>query len=446
MPLSRVLTGHLVFTVLNAVLFANLTWLMPMLVRLHFGSDDARWKDWQTTFITAAIPTFLLCSVFWGELLRRVSLRRYLVIYWLVTVFPLGCVALVNSYGQLLGCHVVSSIGLAGWAPLNGKLLKHFYSDAIRGRMFGLLNAAQLASGIAAVFLVGRWLETEAGAFRVFFIVAPLVQLAGMGVLAWLVRHTQADGPVRAARPRTWSALLEPVLHMGATLRADRMFLRYEIAFMTYGAAYMFCEALLPVLATDRFGMGYETFSHSTQLVRQVATLAMIVPMGWLLDRIGPVRTSGISFGVLAGYPLLLLLAHGTWGVGLASGVYGFALAGVMMGWMLGPVTLAPSPERVPEYVAIHTTLVGVRGLLCQGFGMLLYKLTGGFAWPLVLSALAFLFAAGQMWRLQGLGSARASVDVNWPVSPARPADLPAASDPTPRAEPARCNDDGGAS
>ncbi|GAB4267278.1 MAG: hypothetical protein Kow0013_17080 [Pararhodobacter sp.] len=398
---STVLAVHVVFTVLNAALFGNLVWLVPMLVRLHFV-PDGQWRDWQTTLVTTAVPTLLIFSIFWGELLRRTALPRYVVYWWLATVFPLLWLALARNYWQLLALHVVACIGQAGWMPLYGRLLKHFYPDAIRGRAFGVLNAARLGGGLAAIYLVGTWLESDADAFRVYFPVAVGIQVVGTGVLLWLIRRTGAADAPRESTGRAWSALLEPVLHMGRTLRTDHTFRRYELAYMTYGAAFMVCDALLPVLGTDQFHMGYGDYAHSTQLTRTLVMLIMIIPLGWVLDRLGPVRTSGFAFGVLAIYPVGLLLARGAVGVGLASSIYGVGLAGVMMGWMLGPVSLAPSADTVPRYVAIHATLVGVRGLVFQGLGMSLYKATGSFALPLLLAAAAFVWAAGQMWQLQG--------------------------------------------
>jgi hypothetical protein len=122
-------------------------------------------------------------------------------------------------------------------------------------------------------------------------------------------------------------------------------------------------------------------------------------------------RTSGISFGVLAFYPILLLLAEGPRGVGVASTVWGIGLGGVMMGWMLGPVALARRKEDVPAYSGIHATLVGLRGVVFQGLGMLLYQLSGVFGLPLIMAALLFATSAVMMWmlhqwsRLQGGGA-----------------------------------------
>ena len=395
-----VLAGHLVYTLLSALLFANTTWLIPLLVRLHFGSADPYWKDWQTTLVTAAVPICMMLSIFWNALLRRSTLRTYLLVWWLVAVLPLGCLALVQNYWQLLACHVLAAAGLGGTSPLGGKLLQHFYSVATRGRIYALLNVATLGGGLASAFVVGAWIERNPHAFRLYFPIAAGLQLVGIAILLGLARVTRMADEIAAVTKGSWSALLRPVLHMGATLRADHTFLRFERAFMTYGAAYMLCDALLPVLATAKLGLRYEDYALSTQVVMRGMCLLAILPMGWLLDRMGPVRTSGVAFAVLAAYPLLLLTAGGPGGLGVANMAYGLGLAGVQMGWMLGPVMLAGSPEKVPHYVAIHATLVGVRGIVFQGLGMLVYKLTGSFTWPLAAAAIAFVWAAVQMRQL----------------------------------------------
>jgi hypothetical protein len=93
---------------------------------------------------------------------------------------------------------------------------------------------------------------------------------------------------------------------------------------------------------------------------------------------VGPVRTSGLAFGTLAIYPVLLLVicraagGGAPWGataLTAANVVFGLGLTGVLLGWTLGPVALAGSPEKVPHYAAIHATLVGVRGLVLSGPG-----------------------------------------------------------------------------
>ena len=295
---------------------------------------------------------------------------------------------------------MLATAGLGGATPINGKLLKHLYADAHRGRIYALLNVVTLGGGIASAYLVGAWIEQNPHAFRLYFPIAAVLQLAGIAILLGLARLTRMTDELAAVTKGFWRTLLRPVLHMGATLRADRTFLRFERAFMTYGAAYMLCDALLPVLATAKLGLRYEEYALSTQVVMRAVCLLAILPMGWLLDRLGAVRISGLAFAVLAVYPLLLLVAGGSVGLGVANSAYGLGMAGVQMSWLLGPVMLAGDAEKVPHYVAIHATLVGVRGVVFQGLGMLLYKLTGSFTWPLVAAAAAFLWAAVQMQQL----------------------------------------------
>jgi hypothetical protein len=67
---------------------------------------------------------------------------------------------------------------------------------------------------------------------------------------------------------------------------------------------------------------------------------------------------------------------------------------------MLGPVSFAPTPDKVPQYVAIHATFVGIRGKIFQGLGVLIYSLTGSFAIPFVVAAGAYAWSSWQMFSL----------------------------------------------
>lgn len=406
----RILFWHVVATLLIST-GAGVLWMLPLLALRIFRAGD-----WQLLAITAAGPTLLTASIFWNQLLGRMPLRRYLLLYWLVAIFPLALVALAQHYALVLLFHVIAAIGAAGWSPLSGILLKRFYPDHVRGRAFGIVSVATIASSIAAAAGIGRWLDADPQAFRIYMPLAALVQGAGILLLMRLVgRCPPAPAEPRAAGP-LWRAVVGPLAHLRRVLAADRVFFHYEVAFMTYGVGWMICNALLPLLVERNLALDYAEFSQTTLVATNLAMLVLLVPMGWLLDRLGAARTCALAFALLCIYPLGLLFAAQPLHVAAASAMYGVAMAGVHMGWMLGPVTLAPSAERVPEYVAIHTTLVGLRGIVAQGLGMALYKLSGSFAAPLLIAAGAFVWAALRMWRLHADMPARA------PQSPPPPA------------------------
>ena len=391
---SRVLAAHILAAVFIQAVWFSLSSMMAVVARKRFNADD-----WQSVFITATVPTVMVLSIFWGEVLRRVGIRRYLLIHWATTMIPIAVASLSLNFWFLFGCHVLAAVGTAGWSPLSGDLLRKFYGESYRGRAFGLINAAIFSGMMVATFAFGRALDANQNAFRVFFPAAALLYAVGVLLLRRLVRATGDDRPDGSPPPEPLSlrSLIDPILHMRAVLREDRVFLQYEAAFMTYGVGWMICNALLPVLATDRLHMTYTEFAASTQVVYPLCMLLFTFPVGWLSDKIGPAKISCYSFALLLFYPIGLLGAETVSQVALATVVYGIAMAGVQIGWMLGPVSLAPTPDKVPQYVAIHTTLVGIRGIVAQFVGMFLYRLTGSFAVPFLVAVGAFLWAAVQM-------------------------------------------------
>ncbi len=394
-PRMSSLLLHLLATALHALGATLPMTMIPLIARLRFHTGP-----WQTLLITAAVPTCLGLSIFWDDLFRRIPLSRYLLAYWLLAGLPFVLAAGVTRYEQLLVCQILLALGGAGYSPMNAALLRHLYPDAVRGRVYGLLVIPHMLGGALIVLVAGRWLAVHPDGYRLLL---PLVGGVHAVALTLFYRLGRRLGtlPAEGAR-RSLAALVRPILHMRRILASDRTFLRYEIAFMTYGAGYMICDALLPMLVTRKLGMNYDDVATSAFVVQRLCLLLLVLPVGLLLDRIGAIRTSAAAFAVLALYPLSLTMARGSGGVAIASMFFGIGLSGVMHGWTLGPVALARDAASASQYLAIHTTLVGVRGVVFQGLGMWIYTATGSFALALLLAAAGFLWAAWQMLRLDG--------------------------------------------
>ncbi len=394
----RALWAHLLATLLVSAGMSFWICMIPLIARLRFGASE-----WQLFFVTAASPALMTLSLAWNELLRRNALPRYLALHWLTTMLPVAGLGLVGSFPQLLLLHVLACIGVGGWSPVNGELLNRLYPAELRGRIYGLLMIPATASGAVTVVLGGWLLERHEAAMAWLFPALAAGYALAMLILARLGRGRLAV-PLEPRGQLGLKAVLAPLSRMRATLRDDAFFRRYEFAFMTYGAGFMICDMLLPLLVTGRLGLSYGEVAFSAHGTRQVLTLLCVLPLGLVMDRLGAERISALAFGCLAFYPLGLLVAGGPVGLALASVFFGIGLAGVHHGWMLGPVSLAPHPGRVSEYVAIHAALVGVRGIVFQGLGVALYLFSGSFTVPLLAAAAAFGWAASQM---MGLHAAR---------------------------------------
>lgn len=409
---TRRLAAHVAATVLAESTAAAVVAMLPYIARKQFAADDM-----QTMLITIAMPACQAASIFWNHLLERTGPARYTLLIWLFAWAPLGLARFAGDYWQLLALFGLAAIGMAGLYPLKGTLLRHLYPDAMRGRINGVLNTSSLLGSAGLAFALGWWLNRDGEAFRIYMPIAIGVQLCGAVVLLLLARMasrsatgqhgtqfaTKALPEIQARKSKLENAAagwLAPLHNMHRILRDDPLFRRYEQAFMTYGAGYMICEVLLPLMLDKRLHMHYADMANSTRVVWNIGVVLMSLPAGWAIDRLGAARTSALSFAILAFYPLTLAGANSTFMIAVASAIYGVALAGVNQGWMLGPVALAPRPQLVPQYVAIHSTLVGFRGVVFQSAGMLLYWLSADFLWPLLAAIGLFAWAAWQMHRL----------------------------------------------
>lgn len=383
--------------------------VLSVLARKHFSANNL-----EVLLITATPTVLFVLSIFWNDYFERRTFGRYLLVYWLVASLPLAFAAFATNVWMLIVPHLISSLGGAGYHPAAGELLKRLYGEKRRGRVYAILWGSAMAVGAFASLGIGEWLSKDVNAFRWYMPLAAVLQLLGVGLLVWIGQVTGVSA-ARKLRENVPSGerlkrLLDPVLHMGTVLKQDPTFARYEAAYMTYGIGWMVAYALLPLLVTDKLHLEYDTITQSTTVPYQLAVVLMLWPAGLLMDKLGAVRSTGLSFLMLAIYPLGLIFSGDAHELLITSVWYGIAHAGASVGWMVGPVSLAPSPDKVPKYVAIHATLVGLRGSIFQGLGVLLLQVTGSFTWPLLLAAAAYVWSAVQMWQLHGRMAAGARV------------------------------------
>ncbi|MFQ6048585.1 MAG: MFS transporter [Phycisphaerae bacterium] len=392
---AQILRRQVAATVLLSTRWAVLA-MVPVLLRVHFGADN-----FQTLVATVAGPALMSLSIFWGHLYHRLQPERFLWLLWSVAMLPIAGIALCHTANTALVFVVLAAVGSSGMIPVTGDILRGCYSPSLRGRVWGLLNVASLASITAVAYVVGFWLDRNGEAFRIYMPLAVIVQAAGVAILVGITRQPLFIERQRAREPvEPAGELLGPLSQLWRTLRTDKHFLRYELAFMSYGVGWMICAALLPVLVTDKLHLSYTDVAESTQVALQLTMLLTTLPMGYLVDRLGPARMCAAAFAWLAIYPIGLLLAQGAASLTVVTIAYALGMAAMNMGWMLGPVMLAREAAQAPTYIAIHSSLVGLRALFGQPLGMGLYVLSGGFTLPFGLAAATFALGAWGMYLL----------------------------------------------
>lgn len=372
-----------------------LVYILPFLARERFGATN-----WQTTVLTASVPVTQFAAIFWNRLYDRLATGRYLCVIALAACLPIALIGTATNIWIVMGLFFLAALGgaagVSAMAPLSADLLRTCYDAARHGRVFGVICAAQFLATTIAGQLIGMASDRSPDAFRVYF--PAVAGVMGCGLLCVRAISHKPFWRARGRAPATpggpWHA---PLRDMARVLKEDRRFAGYEAAFMSYGIGWMICTALIPAIATDRLKLNYTQFAQATIVAYQITNVVLLAPMGWVADRVGPMRLAAGSFAWLTLYPLALIFVPSAGWLGLFAILYAVGMVGVQLTWTLGPVRLAGDSSKAPQYLAIHSTLVGVRGIVAQGLGMILYALTGSFAWPLVLAAAGFGWASRRM-------------------------------------------------
>lgn len=271
----------------------------------------------------------------------------------------------VGAVGMLLAAMVpvlpvylagagISFLCAAATAPFIASIYSENYRAERRGDLFSRNIVVRIVVGMAFAWAAGRVMEKDPANFR--WILA--VYAAALALNAWCawrlpsVPLVQSAGrhPLRAFR---W-------------VRQDRLFRLTLISWMLMGFGNLVMFPLrVEYLANERYGLHLAATEIAlfTAIIPNAARLLFTRFWGKLFDR--------MNFFVLrillnAGYMLAIMsFFTGSGAIGLWTGaiLFGIANAGADLAWSLWVTKVAP-PERVTDYMAVHTFLTGVRGLV----------------------------------------------------------------------------------
>jgi MFS family permease len=152
-------------------------------------------------------------------------------------------------------------------------------------------------------------------------------------------------------------------------------------------------------LANEKYHPGHAvsvgTIALLTGVLPNLARLALSPVWGHLFDRMNffALRVTlniGFAIGILA-----FFVGESPLSLAIGAVVYGISNAGGDVAWSLWVTKFAP-PERVADYMSVHTFLTGVRGVVAPAVGFALtgrvsLGLLAGFSVALILAGSALL-------------------------------------------------------
>lgn len=264
----------------------------------------------------------------------------------LAVVFPVLPVFVLSS---ILGMTASSAV-----IPLLTQMYQENYPDRRRGRLFS--RTVMIRIGATAFFsdLAGRVLSSRIEYYRWLLLVFAGAFAFGSYCLAHCpsrpLTHAGGRHPFRALR----------------FARTDALFRRTLICWMLMGFANLMMAPLrVEYLANPKYNLALDVgmIAFLNGVVPNMARLVLSPIWGWLFDRMNffVLRVTlnlGFAIGILS-----FFTSHDLTGLILGAVVYGISNAGGDVAWSLWVTKFAP-PDRVADYMSVHTFFTGVRGLL----------------------------------------------------------------------------------
>ncbi|HTI70161.1 MAG TPA: MFS transporter [Candidatus Limnocylindria bacterium] len=260
--------------------------------------------------------------------------------------------------------------------PLMTQVYHENYPPEGRGRLYSRTFMLRIAAAIVFAFLAGQFLEPDLAAIEQWS-GHPLPQVRALmelfperfRVLLLVFAGAFAVAAVAVKRipstPLAVSNTFHPLRSL-RTVRDDRFFRQALIAWMLMGFANL---AMLPMrveyLGNPKYGLAKTAaqIAWLTLVIPNLARLIMSPVWGALFDRMNffTLRVAlnlGFALGIAA-----FFTTNSSTGLIVGAIIYGISNAGGDVAWGLWVTKFAP-PNRVADYMSIHTFTTGIRGVL----------------------------------------------------------------------------------
>jgi MFS family permease len=276
-----------------------------------------------------------------------------------VGAFAFGVAALFPILPVFVAGSIVALIAMYAAIPLLTQIYQEAYRDEERGKLFSRAFIIRIATTVFFSEAGGRFLTDHLARYQWML----LVYATAFAFSAWCVQRC-VTGPLSSdtgARVGEGFSLAQK----------DRVFRDTLVAWMFMGFANLMMLPLrVEYLANPKYGLALPTawIAMIVGVVPNAARLLMNPIWGRLFDRVNFFALRVVlNFGFLAG---VLTFFSGTTMTGLLLGsvIYGISNAGGDVAWSLWVTKIAP-PERVAQYMAVHTFLTGVRAVIAPFAG-----------------------------------------------------------------------------
>ena len=307
-------------------------------------------------------------------LMRRRRTINIIVFCWLLGRSLFLLTAFVTGAVQLM------AIGIVFWlleefaVPAYTRVVQKIYPESGRGKVMSTVQMGRVSTILLVTPLAG-WALDHVG-YRVLFPIGAL-----FGILATLIftRIDLEEGELPPRRTKTFSDLWQ-------IIRSDRNYAVYLVSHSLFGMGALLSWPLFPVVQVDRLQLSYSEIGI-LGLVESITWFLSYPLWGRTIDRRGGLFVIRAICALSIVTPLNYLWAQNLWMLLPSAIARGLGMAGFELGRISAGIQLA-DPDRVTEYAAIQSTVVGLRGLVTPFVTIGLLRLGASHSAVFLLSAI----------------------------------------------------------
>ena len=274
-------------------------------------------------------------------------------------LFALGAVsltlaALTPSLPVFVAATLAAFVAITAAAPFFAGIYEANYRPDRRGDLYSRNIIIRIAGSVSFAWAAGLLLEHRPSAWPAIL----LCYAAALAIGAVCLHRCPAVpiGTASSSHP----------LHSFKVVRDDAPFRWTLVSWMLMGFANLTMFPLrVEYLSNTRYGLNLSATDIAllTSIIPNVARLCFSRAWGRLFDRMDfltlrTILNTGFMLGILSFFT-------GSGWPGLTTGaiLFGISNAGADVAWTLWVTKFAP-PGRVTEYMAVHTFLTGLRGIV----------------------------------------------------------------------------------
>jgi MFS family permease len=256
-------------------------------------------------------------------------------------------------------------------------LMRGIYPTNERAHVMGKVRVGSSLAGIVAAALAGLYIDLVPAQW--VFAAAALISLPG-SIAFFKIDHSSVGG----------FGTRRPALQIARDVWLDRRYRRLMLSFLIFGWGNLMNFAVFPIMLVDHFDAP-NTFVGILSAAQSATMIGAYVVVGRLIDRGSSLRQTFIGTLLVLFVPIGYLIAPSYWFLLPVAVVAGVAQASGELTYHTNVVQMAP-PDRLAEYAAAQSLLLGIRGSLAPFAAS---ALLGAFSAHVVLLAGLAFMAAG---------------------------------------------------